>query len=167
MQIFLLNFVGIFFGRAVEMGYFRHSLILGCTLQGLGVSLIVITTEYLQIFLAQGVCIGLEHRFLFAPIISVLSTCFKKNRALAVSLATYGAATGGMGFPTITTTSLNRLEFKATIAIMRLVVAFNASMILTFSRTRMKPRKSRSLLDLSAFGEFAFTLFAMGSFLIL
>ena len=149
------------------MGYFRQSLILGCTFQVVGVFSTAIARNYWQIFLAQGICTGLGHGFLFAPIISILPTYFKKNRALAVSLATCGAATGGMVFPTIAYTSLNRLGFQPTVAIMGLVVAFNASMILTFTRTRIKPRKSRSLLDLSAFAELPFTLFAIGSFLIL
>jgi len=165
--MFLLNFVGIFSGRAVDTGYFRHVLVIGCTLQVSGVFMTAFATEYWQILLVQGIFTGLGHGFQFAPLVSILPTYFRRNRALAVSLATCGAATGGMVFPTIAYTSINRLGFQSTVIVMGSVVTLNAAMILIFTKTRIKPRKSRSLLDLSAFRELPFTMFALGSFLIL
>ncbi|KAM5343376.1 hypothetical protein ACJ41O_011913 [Fusarium nematophilum] len=167
MQMFLLNFIGVFSGRTVDMGYFRHSLSIGCTLQVLGVFATAFSTKYWQLFLAQGVCSGLGHGFLFAPIVSILPTYFKRNRAFAVSLATCGAATGGMAFPTIAYTCMSRLGFRWTVLIMGFVITFNAIMIFTFTRTRIVVRKPRSLFDASAFGEQWYTLFAIGSFLSL
>lgn len=167
MQMFLLNFVGVFSGRFVDLGYFRASLTAGCALQVLGIYTTAFATEYWQLFLAQGVCSGLGHGFLFAPIVSILPTYFKKHRAVAVSLATCGAATGGMVFPSIAYSCMDRLGFRWTVLIMAFVVTFNAAMILCFTRTRVKARKPRSLLDLRAFTELPYSLFAVGSFLVL
>ena len=167
MEMFLLNFVGIFSGRAVDMGYLKLVLLIGCALQVFGIFMTSLVTEYWQMFLAQGVCTGLGHGFVFAPIVSILPTYFKKQRALAVSLASYGAATGGMVFPTIVYTSMNRLGFQSTVMIMGFVVTINAALILTFTKTRIEPRKPISLLDLRVFRELPFSLFDIGSFLIL
>lgn len=167
MQMFLLNFVGIFSGRTVDMGYFRNSLTIGCALQVLGAFTTAFSTTYWQLFVAQGVCSGLGHGFLFAPIVSILPTYFKRNRAFAVSLATCGAATGGMIFPTIAYTCLSRSGFRWTVIIMGFIITFNAIMILTFTKTRVAVRKPRSLFDASAFADSWYTLFAIGSFLSL
>ncbi|EUC31888.1 hypothetical protein COCCADRAFT_100202 [Bipolaris zeicola 26-R-13] len=167
LQMFLLNFVGVFSGRTVDMGYFRQTLLLGCTLQVLGIFMTALSTKYWQLFLAQGVCSGLGHGFLFAPIVSILPTYFKKHRAVAVSLATCGASTGGMVFPLIAYSCLNRVGFRWTVLIMSFVVTFNAAMILSFTKTRVPVRKPRSILDTRAFKERSFTLFTIGSFLAL
>jgi MFS family permease len=165
MQMFLLNFIGVFSGRIVDMGYFRASLYIGCFFQILGVFTTAFSTSYWQLFLAQGVCSGLGHGFLFAPIISILPTYFKRHRAIAVSLATCGAATGGMVFPAIAYSCLARMGFRWTVLIMGFIVAFNCVVVLLFTRTRIPPRKPRSLVDLEAFKELPYSLFALGSFL--
>ncbi|TIC91547.1 Riboflavin transporter MCH5 [Colletotrichum higginsianum] len=167
MQMFLLNFVGFFSGRTVDSGHFRLSLSIGCAFQVAGVFFTAFSTKYWQVFLAQGVCSGLGHGFLFAPIVSILPTYFKKNRALAVSLATCGASTGGMVFPIIAYFAMPRLGFRWTVIIMGCVITFNAIMILCFTRTRVPARKPRSLFDLRAFTELPFALFAVGSFFAL
>ncbi|KAJ6783654.1 hypothetical protein PWT90_07580 [Aphanocladium album] len=167
MEMFLLNFIGVFSGRTVDMGYFRYTLLIGCAFQVLGVFMTAISTQYWQLFLAQGVCSGLGHGFLFAPIVSILPTYFKKNRAVAVSLATCGASTGGIVFPMIAYTCLDRLGFRWTVFIMGFVITFNAAMILTFTRTRVPVRKPRALLDARAFKQLPYALFTAGSFFTL
>lgn len=167
LQMFLLNFVGIFSGRTVDSGYFQHSLAIGCTLQVLGVFTTAFSTKYWQLFLAQGVCSGLGHGFLFAPTVSILPTYFKRNRAFAVALATCGAATGGIVFPTIAYACMSRLGFRWTVLIMGFVITINATIIFSFTKTRIAVRKPRSLFNMSAFTELSYTLFAIGSFLSL
>lgn len=165
--MFLLNFIGFFSGRFVDLGYLRYSLLAGCTLQVLGAFTTAFCTEYWQIFLAQGVCSGMGHGFLFAPIVSILPTYFKKNRAFAVSLATCGAATGGMVFPSIAYVALPSYGFRWTVLIMAIVITFNSIVILAVTRTRVAVRKPRSLFDLRAFKELWYSFFAAGSFLTL
>ncbi|KAF6818055.1 MFS monocarboxylate transporter [Colletotrichum plurivorum] len=167
MQMFLVNFVGLFSGRTVDSGHLRLSLAAGCALQVAGVFLTAFSTQYWQLFLAQGVCSGLGHGFLFAPVVSILPTYFKKKRAVAVSLATCGASTGGMAFPVIAYFAMPRLGFRWAVVIMGCVITFNAVMILSFTRARVVARKPRSLLDLRAFRELPYTLFAVGSFFAL
>ncbi|KAL1798510.1 hypothetical protein ACET3X_002547 [Alternaria dauci] len=167
MQMFLLNFVGVFSGRTVDMGYLRHCLVLGCILQVLGAFMTAISTEYWQLFLSQGLCSGLGHGFLFAPIVSILPTYFKRHRALAVSLATCGSSTGGMIFPLIAYFCLHRHGFRWTVFIMAFVITFNAATILAFTKTRVPVRKPRSFFDARALKEGSFNLFVIGSFLSL
>lgn len=165
--MFLPNFIGLFSGRFVDLGYLRFSLYLGCTLQVIGAFTTAFYTEYWQIFLAQGVCSGIGHGFVFAPIVSILPTYFKKNRAFAVSLVTCGAATGGIVFPAIAYVALPKYGFQVAVLIMAAVIFFNSVVILSLARSRVKSRKPRSLFNLRAFKEPAYSLFAAGSFLTL
>lgn len=167
LQMFLLNFVGFFSGRFVDLGYLRASLLAGCALQVLGAFATAFATRYWHLLLAQGVCSGAGHGLLFAPVVSLLPTYFRRHRALAVALATCGAATGGMVFPAIAYVALPRYGFRWAVLIMACVIAFNAVVILALTRARVAVRKPRSLFDLRAFKELWYSLFAAGSFLTL
>jgi hypothetical protein len=46
MQMFLLNFVSIFSGRAVDLGYCRLCLMLSCSLQVISIFTTAYSTEY-------------------------------------------------------------------------------------------------------------------------
>lgn len=84
VQLFLLCFVGTFSGRALDAGYYRHVLLLGCFLQLLGIFSVSFAHEYWQIFLAQGVCQGLGNGLVFCPTLSLVSTYFSKHRTLGL-----------------------------------------------------------------------------------
>ena len=99
MQIFLLFLVSTFSGRATDMGFFHQSVLLGSILQVLSVFMTSLSTKYWQLFLAQGVTMGLGNGLLFCPVLSLLSTYFEKKRALAMGMAAAGSATGGVVLP--------------------------------------------------------------------
>lgn len=69
MQIFLLFLVSTLSGRATDMGFFHHSIFFGSLLQVLSVFMTSISSEYWQLFLAQGVAMGLGNGLLFCPVL--------------------------------------------------------------------------------------------------
>lgn len=125
-----------------------------------------LSTEYWQLFLAQGICQGIGNGLLFCPAIAVVSTYFSsRKRAVAISLVACGGGTGGMVFPAVAQTLLDRIGFAWTVRVMAFIMLFNAILILTFSRTRLPPRKVGPLVDRDAFREWPFVLFCVGIFL--
>ena len=58
-----------------------------------GVFMTSISTQFWHLVLAQGICQGLGNGLLFCPMIALISTYFKKNRAFAISMQAIGAAT--------------------------------------------------------------------------
>jgi len=54
-----------------------------------------LSTQYWQLFLAQGICCGLGNGFLFCPAVTLVSTYFDKKRGVALGIAASGSATGG------------------------------------------------------------------------
>ncbi|KAI9877427.1 MAG: hypothetical protein M1830_003912, partial [Pleopsidium flavum] len=160
IQIFLVYFVGTFSGRAMDAGYYSQILILGSTLQLIGVFMTSISTQYWQLFLAQGVCQGLGDGLLFCPTISLISTYFSKKRTMAISLAACGAATGGMVFPVIAQNLLDRVGFGWTVRVMGFVMLGNVAIILAFTRTRIPPRSTGPFFEWAAFRELPYALFS-------
>ena len=164
MQILLVFLIGAFSGRALDAGYYRATLFAGASLQLLGVFMTSLSTQYWQLFLAQGICQGLGDGLVFCPIISLISTYFSVRRSLALSLAACGGATGGMVFPAIVQQLLPKIGFAWTVRVMGFVMLANSAVILTFARTRIPPRRTGPLIEWAAFKELPYVLFIIGMF---
>lgn len=165
VQIFLLFFVGTFSGRATDYGLFKLTYGVGAFLQTLGVFMTSLSTKYWQLFLAQGVCIGLGDGLVFCPAVSLLSTYFTKKRGLAIAIAASGTATGGLIYPAIAEKLLPTAGFAWTVRTQGFVMLAIHLVAFTFIKTRLPPRKAGALVEWSAFKDTSYSLFAVGMFL--
>jgi len=165
VQIFLVYFVGSFSGRALDAGYYHTVIILGSSLQILGVFATSASTKYWQLFLAQGICQGLGDGLTFCPSVSLVATYFSKNRALAMAFTASGAASGGIIFPLIARQLLPTIGFAWTVRVMGFVILFNSIIIVAIARVRLPPRRTGPLVEWAAFKEPSYTLFCVGMFL--
>lgn len=164
IQIFLLFFIGTFTGRLTDAGYFRQVFLLGSTLQVVGTFAAASATQYWQLFLWQGICMGLGNGCLFCPCMAVLSTYFDKKRNFAIGLAASGAATGGMVFPSMVRQLLPAVGFAWTMRAIGFVQLATLAVSNTFMRPRVLPRKGGALVEWAAFKEMEYTFYAAGSF---
>ncbi|KAI9375883.1 major facilitator superfamily domain-containing protein [Aspergillus egyptiacus] len=164
IQIFFVYFLGTFSGRAMDAGYLRTTLVVGLFLQLLGVFMTSLATSYWQLLLSQGICQGIGDGLLFCPIVALMSTYFTRKRTIAISISACGAATGGLVFPAIAQTLLHRIGFAWTVRVMGFVLMFNAVVILACVRQRLPPRKLGPLVEIKAFADLPYTLFAVGMF---
>ena len=165
VQIFLSFFVGTFSGRATDAGFFRRVFLAGSLFSLCGVFMTSLATSYWQVFLAQGICVGIGNGLSICPTMSVLTTYFARKRALALGIAACGGATGGMVFSAIMQSLLPRVGFPWSIRVLGLVSSVVAVITNTFSRTRIPPRKTGPLIDWGAFKEPSYLLFSIGMFL--
>jgi len=164
MQIFLVYLVGTFSGRALDAGYYHKVLALGSLLQIIAVFTTSVSSQYWQLFLAQGVCKGLGDGLVFCPTVSLVATYFSTRRSLAMAFTASGGATGGVIFPLIAQQLLPKVGFGWTVRTMGFVILFNTIVILCLARVRLPPRKSGPLVEWSAFREPSYTLFCIGMF---
>lgn len=165
VQIFLLFFIGTFSGRATDYGLFKLTFLVGSILQLVGVFMTSLSTKYWQLFLAQGVCTGLGNGLIFCPTLSLLSTYFTKKRSLAIGIAASGSATGGVVFPAIVQQLLPKIGFPWTVRVLGFVILALQAVALTFTKTRLPPRKTGPLVEWAAFKEVPYALFAIAMFL--
>ncbi|KAL5115598.1 hypothetical protein ACEQ8H_006485 [Pleosporales sp. CAS-2024a] len=158
--------LGMLTGRMFDAGYFHWSIISGMLLSALGIFMTSLCTKYWQFFLAQGLLNGMGNGMQFAPSLSLVSTYFARNRTVALAIMASGSATGGLVYPTIARQLLPLIGFPWTVRVMGFMMLAMGLCYCSLLKPRLPPRKSRSLLEWSAFQETPYSLFLIGVFLI-
>ncbi|KAL3423342.1 transporter MCH4-like protein 6 [Phlyctema vagabunda] len=164
MQVFLLFFIGTFTGRMTDAGYFRQVFAVGSVLYAIGIFMVSLCTSYWQVFLAQGVCMGLGMGCLFCPSLSVLSTYFSTKRSLAIGIGAAGSGTGGMVFPAMVQQLLPRVGFPWTIRAVAFIQVTALIICNIGIKPRTVPRRTGALVDWMSFKELPYVFFAVGMF---
>ena len=109
VQIFTLLLVGTVSGRASDAGLVHEAVLIGTLLIVFGMFMTSLATQYYQLFLSQGVCIGLGMGILYMPSLSVPSSYFKKKKPFAVAIIASGAGSGGLVYPAMVQQLLPRV----------------------------------------------------------
>ncbi len=91
---YLLIVVGVISGPLFDLGHYRTMLFGGAALSSFGFMMLSLATEYYQIMLAQGICLGLGTGILYVPGIALVSRSFSRRRAIALGIVTCGAPFG-------------------------------------------------------------------------
>lgn len=167
VQICLVFLVGTFAGRAFDAGYYKAALVIGTLLQLVGIATTSVAREYWQVFLAQGICQGLGCGIVFAPTVANVSTYFSKKKSIAISISACGGATGGMVFPLMAQQLLPKVGFAWAVRAMGLVVLVSSVIVYLLVRPRLPPRKSGPIVEMAAFKESTYLLFAISMFFTL
>ena len=84
IQNFFTFVIGAFSGRMLDAGFFLPTVVVGGTLQILGIFMMSISTKYWQLLLTQGIVNGLGNGIFFTPCMGLMATYFSKNRAFAL-----------------------------------------------------------------------------------
>ncbi|KAG2346560.1 MFS general substrate transporter [Suillus weaverae] len=98
VQTFLLFFGGLPAGKLFDEGYFHHCIGAGSFIYLFSVFMLSLAKphQYYQIFLAQGIGMGIGMGLLFLPAISVTSHYFRRRRAAAMGVVLAGSSLGAV-----------------------------------------------------------------------
>jgi MFS family permease len=121
-------------------------------------------TEFWQVLLAQGFCIGLGMAALFIPSVAILSTYFTTRIAAAVGIAASGSSLGGVLYPIILYKLIPQVGFPwavRTIGFISLATLIVPNIVM---KVRILPPARRALVDVSAFKELPFMMFCLACF---
>ena len=181
IQTCLTMLIGPVSGRASDAGLVHEMVLTGSFLIVFGLFMTSLAEEYWQLLLSQGICVGLGMGFLYMAGVAVPSTYFKKRRSLAMGIVASGIGVGGVLFPGMYRGLLpavgmfilackvwKRLMIKGFPWTMRSIafVVFGMSVVFNLIlRVRIPPRTSGPLVELSAFREPAYSLYAAAFFL--
>lgn len=154
---------GLISGPLFDAGYFRHLLYSGLLLIVAGQFVTSLCTQFWQIVLAQGICIGVGCGLVFGPCTAIIAQYFTTRRALASGVTSMGSPVAGIILPIV----FSDLEPKIGAPWATRVIAFillGVSVIpLIFLRTRIPPAKHhRKIIDSSAFRDMPFMTFTIG-----
>jgi len=139
-------------------------MIVGGLLQVVGLATASAARDYWQLLLAQGVCGGVGGGLVYNPVLMCVATYFPERRALALTLVTIGASTGGIVFPVVAQQMLPAAGLAWTLRCMALVVLVDSVIVVLIARDRLSPRPKAPFLELGAFRELPYTLFSVGVF---
>jgi hypothetical protein len=87
-------FAGVLCGRLLDAGYLRLQISIGMLLQFVGLILASFSTQYWQLLLSQGLCVGLGAGFLYLPSVVVVSQYFSSRIMLATGIVATGSSAG-------------------------------------------------------------------------
>jgi MFS family permease len=94
IQAFLVVFVGVIAGPLFDRGYLRALVFTGCFLTVFGMMMTSMARSYYQVFLAQGICVGVGEGLTYVPSLAVISTHFTTKRPIAIGIASVGSSIG-------------------------------------------------------------------------
>ena len=152
-------------GPLFDAGHFVTMLSAGTFLQTFGFMMCSISTQYWQIMLSQGICIGLGSGFLFLPAIAVIPQYFRKRKSLVNGIAAIGASVGGVLYPLIFHQLQQRIGFGWATRALGFLALVTGAISVGLLRLRFKPKERRVMLQLSAFKEPQYSVFCLACFL--
>ncbi|CAL1697811.1 unnamed protein product [Somion occarium] len=100
-QLFFLIAMGLPAGKLFDMGYFRSTVIVGTVLYVFSMFMLSLAhpDKYYQLFLSQGVGMGIGSGLLYMPAMAVQSHHWQKRRPLAMGIVISGSSAGGIAYP--------------------------------------------------------------------
>lgn len=166
LQSTLLTITGVLTGPLTDRGYLRPVMVVGHFMVVFGMFMISLSTEYYQVLLAQGICVGLGAGAINIPAFAMISSKFTTKRPLALGCASTGASIGGIIFPIMFRQIQPRAGFGwavRSIAFVNLAISLPTLLILCRQPGQRAP-KARMVIDPRAFREHIFGTFALALF---
>lgn len=172
MGVFLLVLVGVISGPLFDLGYFRTMLFVGATAQTFSVFMMSLSSTYWQLFLTQGVVLGLANGLLYLPGLALVGRSFKKHRAIAMGITTCGAPLGGVIYTLVFEQLIEELGYGWTVRVMAFIML--ASYLISFPLLLWGAKNvgdigsgtARKLFDKTAFHDLPFWAYSFSNFLL-
>ncbi|KAI0401425.1 MFS transporter, MCP family, solute carrier family 16, member 10 [Xylaria palmicola] len=168
LQGALLILLGLISGPLTDLGYYRVLLYAGSLLTVIGLMTLSLSTEYYQIFLSQGVCVGVGCGLLYVPTLSLVGDTFKARRAMAMGLVTSGIGLGGVIYTIVFLQLIPKLGFPWTVRIIGFICLFAYLLAIPALSVHSKKAsgRARTLFDPSVLRDVPFLCFALAQFFI-
>ncbi|KAJ7892922.1 MFS general substrate transporter [Mycena olivaceomarginata] len=160
-QLMMPFALGIVSGKLFDNGHFHLLQITGGTIFTFSLFMLSLAKpmQYYQIFLSQGLGMGIGLGLTFVPACGISSHHFAKRRALATGIALSGTSAGGTVFPIMINHLIPKVGFGGAVrasgyVVLGCVVVGNALM-------RTRPRPARAVPDIKTFfdGAYLFAIF--------
>ena len=183
IQAFLLLMVGVATGPIYDAGHFQALVWTGSFLVVFGIMMTSLCTQYWEVMLSQGICVGLGSGCLFIPSVAILPQYFTTKKAFANGIAASGSSlgqfsslfshifvlttylcAGGIIYPIVFQQLAPRIGFGWATRVLGFLALALSTVSLSLMRVRVLPKEKRALLEPAAFREPPYTLFTIGLF---
>ncbi|KAF1958827.1 MFS general substrate transporter [Byssothecium circinans] len=168
LQIATMNAVGSISGALCDAYGIKYLYIFsGLGTAGSFLALSFCKPVVSQLFLGQGLFMGLSIAMAVQPAYTVVGQHFEKKRALAGGIICAGSAAGGLCFSLMFATLNPLLGFPTTmrIAALKVLVCFSIALKISKSKPTGKKVKFSTLLDFRGFLDYRYAVLAAGAWL--
>lgn len=166
----LLVIVGVLAGPLFDRGLNKHMMIAGSLLILLGLFTLSLSTRYYQVFLSQGLAVGIGSGLLYIPALAHVSGSFTEKRALALGIVTCGIGLGGVIYIAAFQSLLPQLGFAWAVRVLAFIALGIFSLaiptLIFSSPPKTKPSTTRKLFDTAAFRDPPFLAYATSTLFI-
>ncbi|TEY80419.1 hypothetical protein BOTCAL_0038g00170 [Botryotinia calthae] len=157
-QAFLMFLTSVDAGPIFDTGYYKVLLWAGSILTVLEMFMTSICKEYYQVFLAQGIMMGLGFGLLYLPAPAIVSQFFHFRRGLAIGISSTRNAFGGVIYPIVFTKLQPNIGFGwATRVIASIILASSVPPLLCMKSLSI-PKPWRTVLDPTALKDIPYIL---------
>ncbi|EPE31184.1 MFS general substrate transporter [Glarea lozoyensis ATCC 20868] len=165
VQTFLILVGAALVGPLFDRGYLRTLIRVGSLLVVFGTVMVSLCTEYWQLFLAQGVTVGLGLGCLFLPSVAVIAHYFVKRKSAALGVASAGGSLGGILYPIVFQQLEPRVGFPWAMRIMGFMILAILIVPICFLSVQL-PHSAikRPFYDKRAFTDRPYMTFCVGQF---
>ncbi|KAF7313055.1 MFS general substrate transporter [Mycena kentingensis (nom. inval.)] len=141
VNAFIIISGGLISGRLYDRGYFYYILWGGSLLQCFSLFMLSLCKpqSVYQIFLAQGVGLGLGSGLVYIPSISVISHYFQRRRAMAMSIVASGSSLGAIIHPIMLNNLFQKLGFANAVRVSAATITAVVFIACCLMRTRLPP----------------------------
>lgn len=164
IQAFLTCCVTIFAGPLFDRGHAKSIVYAGSFLVTFGLMMASLGTQYYQLLLAQGFCIGIGAGCIFIVSVAIIPQYFSTKRAFAIGIAASGSSLGGVIYPIVFHELQPLVGYGWATRVMGFIALATLSIPCACIRLRILPAPRKTIIDFTGFRELPFSLFSLASF---
>ncbi|KAI9313742.1 major facilitator superfamily domain-containing protein [Dichotomocladium elegans] len=135
---------GLFLTPIIQRIGFRSTMVIGAIVCPLGMVLSSVTTALGQLYVTQGLMIGLGGAFVFSPSLTLPSQWFTRNRGLATGIAVSGSGIGGVALSPMTERLIALYGYRMALRILGATYFGILVIAVVLAKSRYLPPKSTS-----------------------
>ncbi|CEJ60329.1 hypothetical protein PMG11_08906 [Penicillium brasilianum] len=164
IQGFLMLIIAVVCGWALDAGYFYLLSACGLFFQVLGMMMTSLSTEYYQLVLSQGICIGIGSGCLLVSAFTIVGTYFSTRRSYAMGWTATGSAIGGIIYPIVIRRLILEVGFPWAARAMGFIMLGVLLISIALLKPRMPPKKLGPLIDLKSLTDTPYAFFLASMF---
>ncbi|KAK1218845.1 hypothetical protein PQX77_018461 [Marasmius sp. AFHP31] len=144
-QLMMPFALGVVSGKLFDEGHFHIVQVVGGLLFAFSLFMLSLAQpgKYYQIFLSQGLGMGIGLGLIFVPSVGIMVHHFKKRKGLASGVALSGASVGSIIFPIMLNNLIPSVGFAQAVRATAYIVLGTLIIGNCLMRTRLPPRRKR------------------------
>ncbi|KAF2475158.1 MFS general substrate transporter [Lindgomyces ingoldianus] len=166
VQLFLTMVVGIPAGVLLDAGHLHFLIAAGTLLEIAGLFALAECSKYWQIFLAQGICMGIGSGLLGLTSVAVIPLYFQRRKMIATGIAATGSSLAGILYPLMMRRLFVKVGFAWAVRTLAFLILGCMAICMAVMRLRDRPKRKGPLFNIKMLADKPYAAF-VGAFTLM